>query len=90
METTGNENLYKVLYEKCLPKHDYSTTTKVIPVENCGVIVQVSTMQKNPDGSYSLAEALTYVPNACIVEKDGVTKIEGFSSGGFRPAGFRC
>ena len=32
------------------------------------VVVQVTTQQRNPDGSYSIAEALTTVPNAEIVE----------------------
>ena len=36
-------------------------STKVCNVPN-GCIVQVTTQQKNPDGSYAVAEALTYVP----------------------------
>lgn len=30
------------------------------------VVVQVTTQQRNPDGSYAIAEALTTVPNATI------------------------
>jgi len=33
-----------------------------------GCVVQVTTKQRNPDGSYSLAEALTYVHNVIINE----------------------
>jgi len=33
-----------------------------------GCVVQVTTQQKNPDGSYSIAEALTFVPNVFIKE----------------------
>ena len=38
-----------------------------------GVVVQVTTQQKNKDGSYSVAEAITYIPNVKIHEefKDG-------------------
>ena len=32
------------------------------------VVIQVTTQQKNPDGSYSIAEALTTVHNKKIVE----------------------
>jgi hypothetical protein len=38
-------------------------------------IVQVKTQQKNPDGSYAVAEALTFVPGVWIIEEknaDGV------------------
>ena len=40
-------------------------STKVCNVFG-GCIVQVTTQQKNPDGSYAVAEALTYVPNVQI------------------------
>ena len=36
-------------------------STKVCNVDN-GCIVQVTTQQRNPDGSYAVAEALTFVP----------------------------
>jgi hypothetical protein len=31
-----------------------------------GCVVQVTTQQRNPDGSHSVAEALTFVPEARI------------------------
>jgi hypothetical protein len=34
---------------------------------NC--LVQVTTQQRNPDGSYSVAEALTVMPD-CVIEND--------------------
>ncbi len=36
-----------------------------------GCVVQVTTQQRNPDGSYSLAEALTYVPGVKMWEYTG-------------------
>jgi len=33
-----------------------------------GVSVQVTTQQRNPDGSYAVAEALTFAPNAFIAD----------------------
>ena len=51
-------------------------TMKSTKAMQCGdaVVVQVTTQQRNQDGSYSLAEALTTVYNAKIVEHetDGV------------------
>jgi hypothetical protein len=36
-----------------------------------GCVVQVSSEQMNPDGSWSIAEALTYVPDVAILLEDG-------------------
>jgi hypothetical protein len=36
-----------------------------------GVLVQASTQQQNPDGSYAVAEALTFVPGATIRQVSG-------------------
>ena len=45
-------------------------TMKSTKAMQCGdaVVVQVTTQQKNPDGSYSVAEALTTAHNKKIVE----------------------
>jgi len=42
-------------------------STKAIEVLE-GCVVQVTTQQRNPDGSYALSEALSYVPNVRIVD----------------------
>lgn len=46
-------------------------TMKSTKAMQCGnsVVVQVTTQQRNPDGSYAVAEALTTVANAVIIEK---------------------
>lgn len=33
-----------------------------------GCVVQVTTQQRNEDGTYAVAEALTYVPNVVILD----------------------
>jgi hypothetical protein len=44
-----------------------------------GCIVQVTTQQRNPDGSYAIAEAVCFVPdNQIISEEDDPTKFEPF------------
>ena len=45
-------------------------TMKSTKAMKCGkdVVIQVTTQQKNPDGSYSVAEALTTAHNKKIVE----------------------
>jgi hypothetical protein len=46
-------------------------------IEGVGCVVQVTTQQRNPDGSYSLTDAVTFVPNAKIdtlMEADGTNE----------------
>lgn len=45
----------------------WSKSTKAMEVPG-GCIVQVSSEQKNPDGSWSIAEALTFVPDVVVVK----------------------
>jgi hypothetical protein len=42
-------------------------STKAMQVPN-GCVVQVTTQQRNPDGSYALAEALTFVPGVRVTD----------------------
>ena len=47
-------------------------STKAMETGN-GCVVQVTTQQRNPDGSYAIAEALTFVPDVhleCILDEN--------------------
>lgn len=44
-------------------------STKAMEIDGLGCVVQVTTQQRNPDGSYALAEAVTFVPSAYIKAK---------------------
>jgi len=61
----GNGDTFALLCKASSEEQGWMKSTKVC---NCigGCIVQVSTQQRNPNGSYVLAEALTYVPNMNI------------------------
>ena len=39
-------------------------------INKIGCVVQVTTQQRNPDGSYTVAEALTFVPDTNVVSDD--------------------
>lgn len=57
----GNIDTWNLLY-KCTNNITYFTdATYVCNVSN-GCLVRVTTNQRNPDGSYSLAETVTFVP----------------------------
>lgn len=57
----GDGDTFKLLCKASSESQGWMKSTKVCNVFD-GCIVQVSIQQKNPDGSYSVAEAVTFVP----------------------------
>ena len=66
LKVYGDGDTFKLLCKASSEKEGWFKSTKVMNVYG-GCVVQVTTQQKNPDGSYSLAEALTFVPNNHII-----------------------
>lgn len=64
----GNGDTFALLCKASSQKQGFMKSTKVCNVPS-GCIVQVTTQQKNPDGSYAVAEALTFVPGVMIDTK---------------------
>lgn len=61
------DDLFKLLSKASSKEEGWMKSTKGMQVYN-GVVIQVSTQQQNPDGSYAVAEAVTFVPNVEIYE----------------------
>ena len=61
LQVFGNGDTFALLCKANSQEQGWMKSTKVANVPG-GCIVQVTTQQRNPDGSYSVAEALTYVP----------------------------
>ena len=61
----GDGDTFKLLCKASSQEQGWMKSTKVCNVPS-GCIVQVTTQQKNPDGSYAVAEALTFVPGVQI------------------------
>lgn len=57
----GNGDTFGLLCKASSKEEGWMKSTKVMNLPD-GALVQVSTQQRNPDGSYSVAEALSYVP----------------------------
>lgn len=57
----GDGDTFALLCKASSDKQGWMKSTKVCNLEN-GCIVQISTQQRNPDGSYAVAEAVTFVP----------------------------
>ena len=64
----GNGDMFKLLSKASSEREGWMKSTKAMAIPGVGCVVQVTTQQRNPDGSYSLAEAVTFVPGVTIVE----------------------
>ena len=63
----GNGDTFKLISKASSQLEGWMKSTKAMQVGK-SVVVQVTTQQRNIDGSYSVAEALTTVQNAVIEE----------------------
>jgi hypothetical protein len=61
LKVYGDGDTFALLCKASSQEQGWMKSTKVCNLSH-GCIVQVTTQQKNPDGSYAVAEALTYVP----------------------------
>lgn len=66
IEVYGNGDMFKLLCKASSKEEGWMKSTKAMEVPG-GCVVQVTTQQRNPDGSYSVAEAVTFVPGVEIV-----------------------
>ena len=63
----GNGDNFKLISKASSESESWMKSTKAMQAGE-SVVVQVTTQQQNIDGTYSIAEALTTVTNAIIVE----------------------
>jgi len=68
LEVFGDGDAFKLICKASSRKEGWMKSTKAMNV-GTGAVVQVTTQQKNPDGSYAVAEALCFVPDALVAEK---------------------
>ncbi len=61
----GAGDIFQLLAKSSSEKEGWMKSTKAMST-TVGCLVQVTTQQRNPDGSYALAEALTFVPGVTI------------------------
>lgn len=66
----GNGDLFQLLSKASSESQGWMKSCKAMKIEGGGCVVQVTTQYNNPDGSKSVAEALTFVPNVKIEKKE--------------------
>ncbi len=68
IKVVGDGDMFHLLCKASSEVEGWMKSTKAMQV-GTSCVVQVTTQQRNPDGSYALAEALTVVKN-CKIEED--------------------
>lgn len=71
LTTFGNGDTFRLIAKASSEAEGWMKSTKAMQIDGAGCVVQVTTQQRNPDGSYSIAEALTYVWGVEIEETLG-------------------
>ena len=66
----GNGDMFSLLCKASSKNEGWMKSTKAMEIPHIGCVVQVTTQQMNPDGSYSVAEALTFVPGVTIINDE--------------------
>lgn len=69
IEFFGDPDAFQLLSKASSKSEGWMKSTKAMSIPGAGCIVQVTTQQRNQDGSYAIAEAITFVPNVMIEEK---------------------
>jgi hypothetical protein len=65
----GDGDTFKLISKASSQAEGWMKSTKAMEILGVGCVVQVTTQQRNLDGSYAVAEALTFVPGVQIVTK---------------------
>ena len=66
-KAVGNCDTFRLLCKASSQEESWMKSTKAMQTA-FGCVVQVTTQQRNPDGSYAIAEALVFVPSVKIVD----------------------
>lgn len=69
LAVVGNGDMFRLLCKASSQEEGWMKSTKAMEVPG-GCVVQVTTQQRNPDGSYAVAEAVTFVPGVKIADDD--------------------
>ena len=69
IRVVGNVDMFRLLCKASSDTEGWMKSTKACEVPG-GCIVQVTTQQRNADGSYAVAEALSFVPGVKIADDE--------------------
>ena len=70
IKIVGNGDSFQLICKASSEAEGWMKSTKAMEVPGVGCFVQVTTQQRNEDGSYAVAEALTFAPGVKIEDDD--------------------
>jgi hypothetical protein len=70
VKVVGNGDMFRLLCKASSQNEGWMKSSKAMEIAGVGCVVQVTTQQKNPDGSYSVSDAVTFVPGVKIVDDE--------------------
>ena len=70
LEIWGKSDLFKLISKASSENEGWMKSTKAMEIHRVGCVIQTTTQQRNPDGSYSLNDALVFVPSVKIIETE--------------------
>jgi len=70
IKIVGDGDSFRLLFKASSESEGWMKSTKAMEMPGVGCNVQVTTQQRNPDGSYALAEAGWFVPGVKIVDDE--------------------
>jgi len=65
----GDGDTFKLISKASSKAEGWMKSTKAMEVPKIGCVIQVTTQQRNSNGTYSIAEAITFVPSCCIQDE---------------------
>tara|TARA_R110000737_G_scaffold197926_1_gene218123 strand:+ start:636 stop:929 length:294 start_codon:yes stop_codon:yes gene_type:complete len=75
IKVVGNGDSFRLICKASSESEGWMKSTKAMFV-GTGCLVQVTTQQRNKDGTYALAEALSFVPGVAVADdENGVGKL---------------
>ena len=70
IKVVGNGDTFRLICKASSDAEGWMKSTKACEITGAGCLVQVTTQQRNDDGSYAVAEALTFVPGVKSIEDE--------------------
>lgn len=73
VKVLGNPDIWQLICKASSEKQGWMKSTKAMDVGN-GVVIQVTTQQLNHNDSYTIAEAVTFIPGVTVKLTDKDTR----------------
>lgn len=75
IRVVGDGDMWQLLCKASSEREGWMKSTKALEVPGQGCLVQVTTQQRNPDGSYAVAEALHIIFARVVADENGGRKL---------------